>query len=92
MRPLAHSFFIIPYCVNFNGLNSMNIHLENIHNDNIDSYYWAMYNSIKYLVVKLYLKSIKNNNHSIIQYSVNIFINIINIKTCIRLRGKELNI
>ena len=45
---------VLPYCVNFNGLNSMNIHLENIHNDNIDSYYKSNSNIIKSINIKPY--------------------------------------
>jgi len=57
---------ILPYCVNFNGLNSMNIHIENIHSDNIDSFYKTNSNIIKSINIKPYealiMYEMKNNS------------------------------
>jgi len=45
---------VLPYCVNFNGLNSMNIHLQNIHSNNIDSFHKSNSNIILSVCIKPY--------------------------------------
>lgn len=94
-----NKIFTCPYCCNFNGSQNLNITIENINTNNLDSFTKTQTNIIHSIPIDLTsstIKFIKGNDHEIplkINYLDYIHINLIDDKNnLINLNGKHFNL